>query len=93
MRAERWRWRRGRWLVPPAGGRFAPWVVARRADGQALFAPGKWVDARGVELAAPRPVVLADAVRTAVMDEFGADEEVGRDSLEENPGAPDGGAP
>jgi hypothetical protein len=45
---NRYGWRYGSWVVPPAGVRRAHWTVVRRdVDGQLFFAPATWKDASG----------------------------------------------
>jgi hypothetical protein len=39
-------WERGGW-VRPGDLRFAPWRLRYQPDGQAMFAPGVWVNPRG----------------------------------------------
>jgi len=86
-RGRRPRWRRGRWVVPPEGARFAPWTSVRGPDGKLWYAQSKWVDVRGAEIPAPKAVVEAEPSKTTVIGDFGEDEDVGRDVTE------DGGAP
>lgn len=86
FRGRRPRWRRGRWVVPVAGAKFAPWTSVRGPDGKLWYAHGKWVDARGEEIPAPAIVLEAEPSKTTVVGDFGDDEDVGRDISE------DGGA-
>lgn len=50
---RRYAWKPGRWVVPPAGASFAPWVTVRGKMGTLYLAEGTWRDAKGAELAAP----------------------------------------
>lgn len=81
---RRARWRRGRWLIPPRGARFAPWVEVRADDGQLYFAPGKWIDASGADLEAPRSVLEAESSKTTVLNDVGEEEDVGRDITQDS---------
>lgn len=92
FRGRRPRWRRGRWVVPTQGTRFAPWTSVRGPDGKLWYAHGKWVDGAGVELPSPPVVAEAEPAKTTVVGDYGEDEDVGRD-LTEDSGAPrDAGA-
>ena len=91
FQGKRARWRRGRWVVPPRGARYAPWTEVRGADAQLYFAPGKWLDASGGELPEPPPIATAPASRTTVFNDVGEEEDVGRD-LREGDLPRDGGA-
>src|ERR1700759_4439944 len=42
---RRWAWRIGRWVVPPAGARFAPWMMVRDPAGVVYYAEGTWRNA------------------------------------------------
>ncbi len=53
-------WRRGGWVVPPPGSKFAPWHSWYRSDGRLMHASGTWYDARHERLR--RPEVVAPAV-------------------------------
>lgn len=48
-------WRRGGWVVPPAGSQFAPWRAWYRRDGRLMLAPGTWYDAKHERLRTPKP--------------------------------------
>lgn len=80
---RRWRWRCGRWVDLPANARFAPWTQTRGPDGQLYFAPGKWVDASGAEVPAPRVLLEAAPSTAIVVNEYGEEEDIGRDLTEE----------
>lgn len=55
---QRYRWQAGTWVVPPAGARYARWVVVRRpVDGQLFFARSMWRGEKGEVL--PEPAALA----------------------------------
>jgi hypothetical protein len=56
---DRYRWTPGAWVIPPAGGKRASWVVVRRDDGQLFFAPASWKDATGAALPEPPALVRA----------------------------------
>jgi hypothetical protein len=56
--SKTWRWEPGRWVVPPAGAKFQPWMITR-SDARVLFAPATWRDADGREVAAPPPTAVA----------------------------------
>lgn len=51
---RRYAWKPGRWVIPPPGASFAPWVTARGAMGTLYLAEGTWRDAKGAEVAAPK---------------------------------------
>lgn len=87
IRGKRWRWRRGRWIEPAPSARFASWTEVRGSDGQLYFAPGKWVDAQGREIPAPGPLVLAEPSGTLVVNEYGEEEDIGRDLADADGGA------
>jgi hypothetical protein len=63
---KRWVWLPGGWVVPPARGYFAPWLVYRLDNGRLLFAPGAWHASTGEKL--PNPVVL-EAARNGLQEE------------------------
>lgn len=90
FRGKKWRWRRGRWVELSASRdlRFAPWTSVRSDDGQLYVAEGRWVDARGNEVEAPRVVREAAPSKAMVVNEQGETEDVGRDLREPR----DGGA-
>lgn len=91
-RGRRARWRRGRWVVPPDGARFAPWTQVRGPDAQLYFAPSKWVDSSGNDVSAPPALVEADPSKTTVLNELGEEEDVGRD-VSDDAGPPRDGGP
>jgi hypothetical protein len=55
----RYVWRRGGWVKPPAGSRFAQWRISYRSDGTMWFAPAAWFDANGRKLVDPDIVLPA----------------------------------
>ena len=50
-------WERGGWVRPAPGLRFAPWQLRYEKNGQAMFAPGTWVNAKG-EATRPPPILV-----------------------------------
>lgn len=50
---RRYAWKPGRWVVPPPGASFAPWVTVRGAIGTLYLAEGTWRDSKGTEVPAP----------------------------------------
>jgi hypothetical protein len=52
-------WRRGGWIVPPTGARFARWTSYYRRDGRLMLASGAWYDAKNERLRRPEAVVPA----------------------------------
>lgn len=96
-RNRKWRWRRGRWVALPPGKNlaFAPWTTVRDGEGRLFYAGGKWLDESG-KAADDLPAVLeAPASRTLVVNEYGEDEDIGRDLREPRAGSRrrDAGAP
>jgi hypothetical protein len=60
FRGDTFVWRRGGWVEPPEGSRYAPWQSWYQADGRLMLAPGTWYDADGEALTEPiLPVVSA----------------------------------
>lgn len=59
FRGKGYVWRRGGWVVPPPGARYAPSQIRYLTDGRVLFAPGTWYDANGEP--APNPIKIAPA--------------------------------
>jgi hypothetical protein len=55
----RYVWRRGGWVKPPPGSRYAQWKIAYRTDGTIWFAPAGWFDERGRKMLDPDVVVPA----------------------------------
>jgi hypothetical protein len=47
---KRYYWKRGGWVAPPAGARYARWRLTYRKDGTILFAESGWYDAQGRKL-------------------------------------------
>jgi len=56
---SRYVWRRGGWVKPPAGARYARWKIAYHVDGTIWFAPACWFDSRDRRLPDPEIVVPA----------------------------------
>lgn len=83
FRGKRARWRRGRWVVPPKNARYAPWTAVRDPDAGLYFAPGMWLDEAGREVPEPPPIATAPPSKTSVFNEFGEEEDVGRDLPED----------
>jgi hypothetical protein len=52
-------WRRGGWVVPPPGSRFAPWRSWYRRDGRLMLASGTWYDAKHERVRRPEPTAPA----------------------------------
>lgn len=53
---RRYAWRKGRWIIPPAGARFAPWTAVRDKTGNLYVATGVWRNANGEEMVEPAAV-------------------------------------
>lgn len=62
-------WRRGGWVVPPPGGRFAPWQTWYRRDGRLMMASGAWYTPKQERLRRPKPVVPATTPPNEVTSE------------------------
>jgi streptogramin lyase len=77
-RRGRWAWKLGRWVLPPPGARFSPWVFVRGDDGSAYFAPGVFRDAKGEPVAEPTALEVAKADAVAVVDAEGVTVITGR---------------
>ncbi len=78
QRHGRWYWLLGRWVKTPPGAKYAPWVVARAADGTPYWAPGVWLDAHGAPMSPPRALAFAAAFGGAVVDAEGNAIDTGR---------------
>jgi hypothetical protein len=94
---RRWAWRIGRWVVPPKGARFAPWMMVRGADGTVYYADGAWRDQRHEEVAEPPPLATGRPNISDVVDPEGELEHTGKtirsspDSLADGADGGDGG--
>jgi len=74
---RRWAWKYGRWVVPPPGAAYSPWVTVRARDATLYFAPGIWRDASGKEVTAPPALAIAKASQENVVASQGETEETG----------------
>ena len=63
-------WDRGGWVIPPPGIRFAPSRLRYLPSGQAQFARGQWLDAKGERVRPPRPLKPAATPPNEVTAEF-----------------------
>lgn len=63
-------WRRGGWVVPPPGSRFAAWQVWYRRDGRLMMAPGTWYDSKQQRVRRPAPIEAASTPPNEVTSEF-----------------------
>lgn len=79
-------WRRGRWVMPPAGARFAPWTTVRGEDGTIYLADGVWRDARNQVVPDPPALAVAKSTAGAVVDLEGNEEVIGH-TVRESQGA------
>lgn len=88
-RNRKWRWRRGRWVALPPGKNlaYAPWTTVRDEEGQLYYAGGKWLDESGKATDDLPAVLEAPASRTLVVNEYGEDEDIGRDLRDPRPGS------
>jgi streptogramin lyase len=77
-RRGRWAWLAGRWVVPPPGETFSPWVVVRGPDGRLWHAPGTWRDAKGNAVDEPPPLAMASVESQPVVSASGEIEVTGR---------------
>jgi hypothetical protein len=68
---RRWIWTPGRWVVPPPGATYSPWVTVRAPDGQLYFAPAQWRDAKGASIDAPKALATSTVESGAVVDAEG----------------------
>lgn len=55
FRGKSYSWRRGGWVIPPEGARYARSEVVFELDGRILFAPAAWYDKSGTILDSVRP--------------------------------------
>lgn len=58
-RGKTYVWRRGGWVLPPRGARFAPWQAHYTQDGTLMFADAIWYDVQLRPI--PTPKVLLPA--------------------------------
>ncbi|HSY20645.1 MAG TPA: YXWGXW repeat-containing protein [Polyangiaceae bacterium] len=79
-------WRRGRWVMPPEGARFAPWTTVRGEDGTVYFAGGTWRDARNQLVPDPPALAVAKSTGGAIIDLEGHEEVTGH-TVRESQGA------
>jgi hypothetical protein len=63
-------WQRGGWVQPKPGLRLSPWTVRYTADGRALFAESRWVNAQGRLTRGPRIIVPSTTPPNEVTPEF-----------------------
>jgi hypothetical protein len=63
-------WRRGGWVVPPTGARFAPWESWYRRDGRLMLAAGTWYDAKNERVRRPEAVAPAQTPPNEITSEF-----------------------
>jgi hypothetical protein len=75
---KRWAWVCGRWVVPPHGAKYSPWIIVRATDGALYQAHGAWRDAHGEAIAEPAPLAVADVSAGAIVDAAGNTFEPGR---------------
>ncbi len=78
LRRGRWAWLPGRWVKPPEGATFSPWVVVRGGDGKLWHAPGTWRDAHGEPIEEPAPLSVATVESQPVVSASGEIEVTGR---------------
>jgi len=79
-------WRRGRWVMPPEGARFAPWTTVRGEDGTVYLAGGAWRDARNQAVPDPPALAAANSTVGSVVDLEGHEEVTGH-TVRESQGA------
>lgn len=72
-----WSWQLGRWVVPPAGGRFSPWTATWGDQGAVYYASGTWRDANGDAMAPPDSLATAKPGPGLVIDPSGEQETTG----------------
>ena len=63
-------WRRGGWVLPPPGCRFAAWRTWYRRDGRLMMARGAWYDAKHQRVRTPEPIAPAATPPNEVTSEF-----------------------
>ncbi|HEX4445499.1 MAG TPA: YXWGXW repeat-containing protein [Polyangiaceae bacterium] len=78
VRRGRWAWVPGRWVVPPPGETYSPWVIVRGPDGRLWHAPGTWRDARGNAVDEPPSLAVASVESQPVVSASGEIEVTGR---------------
>lgn len=76
-RSGRWSWLTGRWVIPPSGGRYAPWTTVRDKSGTLYLAAGAWRNEIGDEITAPPPLAPGRARPTSIVSPEGDEEPVG----------------
>jgi hypothetical protein len=86
-RRGRWAWMPGRWVDPPPGATFSPWVIVRGTDGRLWHAPGVWRDAKGAPIDDPPSLSVASVESQPVVSASGDIEVTGR-TLKANTKAP-----
>jgi hypothetical protein len=66
FRGNAYAWRRGGWVVPPPGARYAPSREVYLPDGRLIFATGTWYDAHRRAVPPPERLVPATTPANAV---------------------------
>ncbi len=72
---DRYAWKTGRWVVPPASAGFAPWTSVRGTMGTFYIAEGKWRDGNGVEVVDPPALSIAKVRAGSVVNSEGEEVE------------------
>jgi|CZKU01.1.fsa_nt_gi hypothetical protein len=88
---RRWAWRIGRWVVPPEGAKFSPWMMVRGADGVVFYAEGTWRDASHHDIAEPAPLATGRPTLSDVPDPEGELEKTGNSIRPQDLKSVDGG--
>lgn len=78
LRRGRWSWLPGRWVKPPPGETYSPWVVVRGRDGRLWHAPGTWRDAHGAPADEPPAIAIAAVESQPIVSASGEIEVTGR---------------
>lgn len=91
LQGRKWAWRRGRWVMPPAGASYSPWTMTYDGNGAVWFASGAWRNVRGEAVVEPDALAIATTSRSDVTDANGEKEETGR-TLHDRKQALDAGA-
>jgi hypothetical protein len=68
---RRYAWKPGRWVIPPAGARFAPWATVRDARGTLYLARGTGRDDTGAEVPEPPPLATGVPGAAAIVSPEG----------------------